>query len=52
MNNSVYMQNPIYVLQQRLDRIREINNELVEQYPECGQYCKAIEEVISENKQS
>ena len=35
-----------------IQKIKEINHELEEVYPECGEYCKRIEEVISESLQT
>ena len=32
-----------------IQRISEINHELMETYPECSEFCLKIEEVINEN---
>ena len=32
-----------------IERISDIIHELEEVYPECGEYCKKIEETINEN---
>ena len=31
-----------------IERIRELNNALLETYPECSEFCIKIEEVINE----
>ena len=38
----------VFYSQDIIEKIRSVNNELLEQYPECGEYCKAIEEVLYE----
>lgn len=37
----------IYYSEDVINRIRELNQELMETYPECIEYCIKIEEVLS-----
>lgn len=38
----------IYYSADVIQRIREINHELMETYPECAEFCLKIEELINE----
>lgn len=39
----------VYYSSDVIQKISEINHELMQTYPECGEYCKRIEETINEN---
>ena len=38
----------VYYSADVIEKIREINHELIDVYPETAEYCKKIEEIINE----
>ena len=38
----------VYYSEDVIEKIREINHELIDVYPETAEYCKKIEEIINE----